>query len=46
VVDGQEVAIPIQFKQHATEIAHILKIDIGSTKNERMFQLQKLEEDR
>ena len=42
---GKEFVIPLHFNQYATNIAHVLKLDIVSAKEERMFQLQKLEED-
>ena len=46
LVYGQEAIVPLHFRQHIYEIAHVLKIDTSEAKNERMFQLQKLEEDR
>ena len=46
LVYGQEAIVPLHFRQHTPEIAHVLKIDTSETKNERMFQLQKLEEDK
>ena len=46
LVYGQEVVVPLHFRQHTSKIAHVLKIDTSEAKNERMFQLQKLEEDR
>ena len=46
LVYGQEDIVPLHFRQHTLEIAHILKIDATESRNERMFQLQKLEEDR
>lgn len=45
LVYGQEVVVPLHFRQHTPEIAEVLKIDMGEAKNERIFQLQKLEED-
>ena len=42
----KKLLYPYIFRQHTSEIAHVLKIDTSETKNERMFQLQKLEEDR
>ena len=46
LVYGQEAIVPLHFRQHTLEISHVLKIDTSEAKNERMFQLQKLEEDR
>ena len=46
LVYGQEVVVPLHFKQHTLKIVEVLKLDIGEAKNERLFQLQKLEEDR
>ena len=46
LVYGQEAIVPLHFRQHTPEIAHVLKIDTSDAKNERMFQLQKLDEDR
>ena len=46
LVYGQEVVVPLHFRQHTPEIVEVLKIDMGEAKNERIFQLQKLEEDR
>ena len=46
LVYGQEVVVPLHFRQHTLEIAKVLKLDIGEAKHERLFQLQKLEEDR
>ena len=46
LVYGQEAITPLHFRQHAPEIAHVLKKNITNANNERMFQLQKLEEDR
>ena len=46
LVYGQEVVVPLHFRQHTLEIAKVLKLDIGEAKYERLFQLQKLEEDR
>ena len=45
LVYGQEVVVPLHFRQHTLEIAKVLKLDIGEAKYERIFQLQKLEED-
>ena len=42
----QEAVVPLHFRQHTLEIVEVLKLDIGEAKNERIFQLQKLEEDR
>ena len=38
--------MPLHFGQNTPEIAHILKIDTMDLRDERMFQLHKLEEDR
>ena len=46
LVYGKEIVVPLHFKQHALEIAKVLKLDISEAKHERLFQLQKLEEDR
>ena len=46
LVYGQEVVVPLHFGQHILEIVEVLKLDMGEVKNERIFQLQKLEEDR
>ena len=46
LVYGQEAIVPLNFRQNTPEIAHILKIDTTDLRDERMFQLQKLEEDR
>ena len=46
LVYGQEAIVTLHFRQNNPEIAHILKIDTTESRNERMFQLQKLEEDR
>ena len=46
LVYGQEAIVPLHFRQNTPEIAHILKIDTTESRNERMFRLQKLEEDR
>lgn len=45
MVYGQEVVVPLHFRQHTLEIAKFLKLDIGEAKHERLFQLLKLEED-
>ena len=45
LVYGQQVVVPLHFRQHTPEIVEVLKLDMGETKNERIFQLQKLEED-
>ena len=42
----QEVVVPLHFRQHTFEIAKVLQLDISEAKHERLFQLQKLEEDR
>ena len=46
LVYGQEAIVPLHFRQNTPEITHILKIDAIESRNERMFHLQKLEEDR
>ena len=46
LVYGQEVVVPLHFRQHTLEIAKVLKLDIGEAKHERLFQLKELEEDR
>ena len=38
--------MPLHFRQNTLEIANILKIDTTNLRDERMFQLQKLEEDK
>ena len=44
LVYGQEAIVHQHFRQHKLEIAEVLKLDIGEAKNERVPQLQKLEE--
>ena len=39
MVYGQEVVVPLHFRQHTIEIAKVLKLDIGEAKHERLFQL-------
>ena len=46
MVYGQEVVVSLHFRQHTFEISKVLKLDIGEEKHERLFHLQKLEEDR
>ena len=46
LVYGQQAIVPFHFSQNTPEIANILKIDTTNLRDERMFQLQKLEEDR
>ena len=46
LVYGQEAIVPLHFRQNTPKIANILKIDTTNLRDERMFQLQKLEEDR
>ena len=46
LVYGPEVIVPLHFRQHTLKIVEVLKLDIGETKNERIFQLQKLEQDK
>lgn len=36
---GQEFFVPLHLKQHATEITHLLKVDIGSIRDEKIFEL-------
>ena len=43
---GQEAIVRLHFRQNTPEIVHILKIDTIDLRDERMFQLQKQEEDR
>ena len=38
--------MPLHFRQNTPEIANILKIDTANLRDERIFQLQKLEEER
>jgi predicted house-cleaning NTP pyrophosphatase (Maf/HAM1 superfamily) len=45
LVYGQEAIVALHFRHHTLEIAKVLKLDIGEVKHERLFQLQKLEED-
>ena len=45
LVYGQEAIVPLHFRKHTLEIVEVLKLDIGEAKHERLFQLQKLEED-
>ena len=44
LVYGQEVVVPLHFRQYTLEIVEVLKLDIGEAKHERIFQLQKLKE--
>lgn len=46
MVYNQEVVVPLYLKQEALEIAQVLKIDTTKAKEERLFQLQKLEEEK
>ena len=46
MVYGQEDFVHLHFRQHTLEIVEVLKLDIGEAKHERLFQLQKLEEDK
>jgi hypothetical protein len=43
LVYGQEVVVPLHFRQHRIEISKVLKLDIGEANHKRLFQLQKLE---
>ena len=36
-VYGQEVVVPLHFKQHTIEIAKVLKLDISEANHERLF---------
>ena len=45
MVYGQEAVVPLHFKQQAPKIAQVLKLDLTKAKEDRLFQLQKLEED-
>ena len=42
---GQETITPLQYKYQTLEIAKVLKLDTAKAKEERLFQLQKLEMD-
>lgn len=44
LIYGQEAVVSLHFRQHTFEIAKVLKLDMGEAKNERIFQLQKLED--
>ena len=46
MVYGQEVVVPLHFKQQTPKIAQVLKIDLTKAKEDRLFQLQNLDEDR
>ena len=46
LVYGQEVVVPLHFRQHTIEIVEVLTLDIGEAKHERLFQIQKLKEDK
>ena len=46
MVYGQEEFIPLQFKHQAHEIAKVLKLDLAKEKEEILFQLQNLEEEK
>ena len=46
LVYGQEAIVPLHFRKHTSEIAEVLKIDMGEDKNERIFHHPKLEEDK
>ena len=43
---GQEVVVIQNFKQQAPKIALVIKLHFTKAKKDRLFQLQKLEEDR
>lgn len=46
MVYGHEVVVPLHFKQQTPEIAQVLKLDTTKSKEERLFHLQNLQEDR
>ena len=46
LVYGQEVVVPLHFRQQAPIIADILHIDVENDRKERLIQLYKLEEHR
>jgi hypothetical protein len=46
LVYEQKVIVPLHLRQQTLEITKVLKLDIGEANHERLFQLQKLEEDR
>ena len=46
MVYGQEVVVPLQFREQALEIAQVLQLDTIKATKDILFQLQKLEEDR
>ena len=46
LVYGQESIDPFYFRQRTLQIVEVLKLDIGEAKHERIFQFQKLEEDK
>ena len=37
LVYGQEVVVPLHFRQHTVEISKVLKLDIGEAKHEILF---------
>ena len=45
MVYGQEAVKPLQFKHQAPEIVKVVNIDLSKAKEERLFQILKLEED-
>lgn len=46
MVYGQEVVVPLHFKQQAPETSQVLKLDLSKSKEDELFKIQKLEEDR
>ena len=46
MVYGQEAVIHLHFKQQTPEIALVLKLDLTKAREDKLFQLQKLEEAR
>jgi hypothetical protein len=43
MVYGQEAIVPLHFKHQTLEIAQVLKLDLTKAREDRLFQLQKLE---
>lgn len=41
----QEFVVPLHFKQQTLEMAQVLKLDFTKAKEDKLFQLQKLDED-
>ena len=46
MVYGEEAIIPLQLKHQAPEIDKVLMLDLAKLKEERLFHIKKLEEDR